>query len=74
MKKIGELDMKDVTLIIKYDDRAKGNNYRVYIRHWWNNKYGCGIQKDEFIVSYADIHSVMVWLEDYVYRHNEESR
>ena len=74
MKKIGELDMKEETIVIKYDGMAKGNRYRVYRKYWGYNKYGCGITKYELLEKYADLHSVIVWLEEYVYSHNEESR
>lgn len=74
MKKIGELNTKSMNIIIKYDDKAKANPYRIYRRYWGYNKYGYGTTKEELLQKYSDLYSVTVWVADYVGRHNEESR
>ena len=74
MTKIGSISpYRYADMTIYYDDKAPVNPYRVYLEWMQLGQYGITKHKRQ-VERYADLHSCMVMMGDYVKTHNEDGR
>lgn len=74
MTKIGSISpYRYATMTIYYDDKAPVNPYRVYLEWRQLGQYGVTKRRRQ-VERYADLHSCMVMMGDYVKNHNEDGR
>ena len=74
MTKIGRISpYRYADMTIYYDDKAQRNPYRVYLEWRELGQYGVTKRKRQ-VERYADLHSCMELLYQYVQGHNEEGR
>lgn len=62
MRKIGELETKKVHFVIYHDENRKVNPYRIYSK-WYRDGW-----HKSLLAEYGNLHSCILFIEDYVHR------
>lgn len=68
MKKIGELKTKTTMFVIYYDEADRYNHYKLYSK-WFDNGW-----HKKLISKYSDLHGCTNAINEYVLKHDEDTR
>ena len=63
MRKIGELNTGKIHFVIYHDEKDNINPYKVYRKYFENGWH------KKLEVKYGNLHSCLLYIEDYIIRH-----